>query len=684
MSKILTEAQISNIIEDHNNKMSNKDIGKKYNLHEASVRRLLRNRNVYNHTVHKISEEVKEKIVKEYLEGNSAEKISRTYNIDPGVVKRAVIKAGYQLRTLSESKRLFKINENFFNTIDSEEKAYFLGLMYADGHVHKDGRGWNITLHNKDKDILEKFSLIIYGFIKLSSSFNEDKTTEYLTLRIASPKMNKDLTSHGCGPAKAFTITFPNFLDNSLKNHFIRGFLDGDGCICNTNPYKTIIDITSNENFLIGLNDHIKQTLNISFNKINNKNNTESKNMQMSAHDAVDKFLEYIYKNATIFMKRKNDASVIFKQRNLARKDKKMQQNSISNYNTTFIPTYNDILLTKENIEKFSDAEKELIASELVDFYRKHGFPYPTLTNDELIRNFNNLKNTDPYKIENNNIFNIANNVGSNIIKHFAPHFFEITDKRNSPSMIKAFNDDTLLYKTIKNRLSQNYTMSSNMLRRGLENSNSAFKGSSFNVLVAKYIYSKYTTEGSLVYDYSMGYGQRLLAALSLNHNIKYIATDPFQKTYNSNVNLFNFYKANVPGFNKHVDLNNLGSEDFYKQEYENKVDLAFSSPPYFNLEKYCEENTQAYSSTYQYFLHTYWAQTVKNIDKMLKSNGLFFLNIKEKVDGFNLAEDMLAFFKLKNYTVEKVYNIQLTKNLKFNNKNGVHKYEPIFVLKKP
>ena len=82
MSKILTEAQISNIIEDHNNKMSNKDIGKKYNLHEASVRRLLRNRNVYNHTVHKISEEVKEKIVKEYLEGNSAEKISRTYNID--------------------------------------------------------------------------------------------------------------------------------------------------------------------------------------------------------------------------------------------------------------------------------------------------------------------------------------------------------------------------------------------------------------------------------------------------------------------------------------------------------------------------------------------------------------------------------------------------------------------------
>lgn len=677
MSKKLTKEQIQNIIKEHSY-LSSKEIGKKYNLHEASVRRILRKKNLYKYKVKKITSEIKDLLVKEYLAGESAEKIGIKYKIDPGVVKRAVIKAGFKLRTLSEAKRVFKINDSFFNTIDSEEKAYFLGLMYADGHVSKNGRGWNIILHNKDKDVLEKLSLLIYGFIKLDSVFI--KNIEYVNFRVASVKMNKDLVNAGCGSKKTFNIVFPK-LNNILMPHFIRGFLDGDGCICNANPSKTVVDITSNENFLNGLNEFLKENLNISFNKINHKNKTKSKNMQMCSYDTVEIFLDYLYKNATVFMKRKNNSYLIFKERNSARKDKKMQ--NILNYNTTFIPSYNDILLTKENIEQLTEEQKELACKELVKFYRKNGFPYPTLTADELIRNFNNLKNTDPNKIENNGVFNIANNVGSNIIKHFAPHFFEITDKKNSPSMLAAFNNDTLLYKTIKNRLQQNYTLSSNMLRRGLENSNSAFKGSSFNVLVAKYIYSKYTKEGSLVYDYSMGYGQRLLASLSLDHNIKYIATDPFEKTYKSNIELYNFYKQNIPAFNKSVDLNNQGSEHFFKQEYENKIDLAFSSPPYFNLEKYCEDISQAYSGTYQQFLHNYWSKTVDNIDKMLKPSGLFFLNIKEKVDGFNIADDMIAFFKLKNYSLEKTYNIQLTKNLKFNNKSGVHKYEPIFVLKK-
>jgi len=225
MSKILTEAQISNIIEDHNNKMSNKDIGKKYNLHEASVRRLLRNRHVYNHTIHKISEEVKEQIVKEYLEGNSAEKISRTYNIDPGVVKRAVIKAGYQLRTLSESKRLFKINENFFNTIDSEEKAYWLGFIAADGCIRKNDSGSNefsIGLAMKDYEHLMLFK----QRLKSEHTISVNKNTNMCRLRIVRKSFTDDLIRHGIVQSKTMK---PFHVPDKFETHWLRGLFDGDG-----------------------------------------------------------------------------------------------------------------------------------------------------------------------------------------------------------------------------------------------------------------------------------------------------------------------------------------------------------------------------------------------------------------------------------------------------------------------
>lgn len=126
------------------------------------------------------------------------------------------------------------------------------------------------------------------------------------------------------------------------------------------------------------------------------------------------------------------------------------------------------------------------------------------------------------------------------------------------------------------------------------------------------------------------------------------------------------------------------GSENFYKEEYKEKVQLAFSSPPYFNLEVYNNGENQAYSNNqYIDFINGWWKKTVQNIVKMLKPGGIFALNMIEHLDGFNILEDMSGIM-LKNGLKEiDRFQIQLSRNKAFMNANGKHKYEPILIFQK-
>jgi hypothetical protein len=322
----------------------------------------------------------------------------------------------------------------------------------------------------------------------------------------------------------------------------------------------------------------------------------------------------------------------------------------------------------------------------MVSYYREHGFPYPKLTLDEIVKEHNLICATDPNTIVKDNKITLFNSVGSVLVKHFSPHFFEVKSgtEDHKPSVLEAFEDDKLLDKVIYNRLSQNMSLSGNMLRQGIINSNIGYRASSFNVLSAKYIYSKYVPENGVIYDYSMGFGQRLLGALSLPYHITYVGTDPLTKSVEGNKKMFNMIKENVPFLNKNVDLFNLGSEDFCDQQYINKVDVAFSSPPYFNLEIFEKDEKQSYyNKSYVDFINNWWRKTVKNIKLLLKNEGLFIINIKDWVNGFYLSKDMLGVAYENNFELQETLHYQLTKNLTFKNKNGSHKYEPIYVLKK-
>lgn len=201
-------------------------------------------------------------------------------------------------------KRVNNFNDDYFEVIDSEDKAYFLGLLFADGNIYLKRNRVQICLANEDAYILERFANCIGYTGKLY--IDREK---YSKLILPSKKMCNDLISLGCTAVKSLSLKFPNNVPDHLMNHFIRGFFDGDGHI--SKDKKTIspyyhINFTTTYDFIIVLKDILLK------NGIHTGNiNKRYKNRQVSAHTVYVKnksaknFVEYLYSKATVYLTRK-------------------------------------------------------------------------------------------------------------------------------------------------------------------------------------------------------------------------------------------------------------------------------------------------------------------------------------------------------------------------------------------
>jgi len=201
-------------------------------------------------------------------------------------------------------KRINNFNDNYFEVIDTEDKSYFLGLLFADGNVYLKRNRVQITLANEDAYILNKFA----EHIGYTGKLYIDRE-KYSKLILPSKKMCDDLVALGCTANKSLTLKFPTNVPNELLHHFIRGYFDGDGHISLdkklVNPYYHI-NITSTEQFIITLKE-ILSTNNIT----TGKSYKRYKDKEVSAHTvyvmnkSAKEFVDYIYSNATLFLTRK-------------------------------------------------------------------------------------------------------------------------------------------------------------------------------------------------------------------------------------------------------------------------------------------------------------------------------------------------------------------------------------------
>lgn len=205
-----------------------------------------------------------------------------------------------------------------------------------------------------------------------------------------------------------------------------------------------------------------------------------------------------------------------------------------------------------------------------------------------------------------------------------------------------------------------------------------ASKPANFPIKTVDEILSKYNVN-NYWYDYSCGWGDRLLGALK--NKVNYFGTDPNYLLVERLKNMANDYKKANNLDRGIVQIVDCGSETFIP-EWENKIGLAFSSPPYFYLEDY-KIGKQSYTpgTTYEDWKEKYLRPTIKNINKYLINNGNFLININNFLD-YDLVSDTRkiaegeGFVWIENYQLD---NIKRCKSLGGFNDNS----EKIMVFQK-
>ena len=211
-----------------------------------------------------------------------------------------------------------------------------------------------------------------------------------------------------------------------------------------------------------------------------------------------------------------------------------------------------------------------------------------------------------------------------------------------------------------------------------------ASRPSNFPIKIVDKILEKYNTN-NYWYDFSCGWGARLIGALK--NKVNYFGTDPNYLLTEKLKQMTKDYKQTNNIDRGIIDIRCQGSEVFIP-EWENKIGLAFSSPPYFDLEDYKIGN-QSWKKgvSYKQWLENYLNPTVKNIYKYLKNDGYFCINIKN-IDGYDLIQDLLNICKNNNFKFIDTLELEQCKkysNKVKNNKNGgfIDINENIFIFKK-
>lgn len=200
-----------------------------------------------------------------------------------------------------ENRCVYKINENIFETIDTEEKAYWLGFILADGCLKKKNTV-ALSLSIKDKKHIEKFKTFLETEAPITTEDRNIKGKLYKICRltISNKKIRQDLMRYHVMPCKS-TFEQPTILRSDLIRHYIRGIFDGDGWLTYTDKSKEM-GFGMGLDILIYIQTYFEAN-DIHFNAITPCGSIYK--YRKSAKVEILKALNLLYKDSTVYLDRK-------------------------------------------------------------------------------------------------------------------------------------------------------------------------------------------------------------------------------------------------------------------------------------------------------------------------------------------------------------------------------------------
>ena len=319
----------------------------------------------------------------------------------------------------------------------------------------------------------------------------------------------------------------------------------------------------------------------------------------------------------------------------------------------------------------------------IFDYYRRHGFPHYKIREDEKHQHIRKLQKFDIDTIfKDNKIIQTMHCL--RLAWSYFPFFWEIKCGNAKYTPMEIYLDDVKFKSAIKKTWNWNLKhfkgeenqdkkkFRENRLRQTLKIHTNSQSVSNFRPSAAKLIYEKFGGDG-VVWDMSAGFGGRLLGFLAASNTKHYIGTEPSTRAYEGLLQICEdfFY------INKKVDIYKQGSEDSVFGE---SLDLCFTSPPYFDTEKYSDEPTQSYIKypTQDEWVNGFLRSTIENCYIGLKKGGYMLYNIANTSKYKFIEEETVKISKELGFAQEETLQLTLSSVM-----GAGYKYEPIFVFKK-
>jgi hypothetical protein len=255
---------------------------------------------VYQRKTRQYTEEDVKDIIDFYNDGVSIAEIAEVYSHCTESISKLLKSNNIEVK-IKRGLRKYNFNEQYFDEIDTEEKAYWLGFISADGGITE--RVLQIGLQARDRPHLEKLCVALGDNFLIRDEVIQRKSGEfrYSRLCVYSRYLSQSLQNKGVTPRKSYTIKPYAELDPKLYRHYWRGVIDGDGCIYIDKDNRPRIE-------LCGTWDVVEQFVlwgkTLCESKSNVCKNINIWRCKFTGISAI-KIIRELYKDANIFLDRK-------------------------------------------------------------------------------------------------------------------------------------------------------------------------------------------------------------------------------------------------------------------------------------------------------------------------------------------------------------------------------------------
>lgn len=287
---------------------STDEISKIIGVSSSSVSRVLHRNNIKTRpkvpykSPNKFSEDKEKEIIRLYTEeGKNTVEIANIFNTYNTSIRRVLKRNNIKIRSNSEAHRVVEL-EDISSKESTRDFDYFIGLLATDGCIT--GNKIVLDFSEKNKELLDYWNEFLGNKCNINISIHKVFKVPQYRISFRNKEIADYLYTFGITPRKSFNLKL-----KYINWDVLRGIIDGDGCVSCTNAGTTVrLGITSAcKNFLIQIQDFLKESNITSFIHEDNKNQNPLYNLFVYKTEDLLKIYKYLYDNAHYFLKRKRD-----------------------------------------------------------------------------------------------------------------------------------------------------------------------------------------------------------------------------------------------------------------------------------------------------------------------------------------------------------------------------------------